>query len=78
MAVGLWLLVVGPAWSSGTAVLGLLPRQEPWDLAFWIMPLWIVALIAMNLALACLGAGSLSLDRPLLGEAVRPGSRPTQ
>jgi hypothetical protein len=26
----------------------------------------------MNLALVFLGAGSISLDRPLLGEAVRP------
>jgi uncharacterized membrane protein YphA (DoxX/SURF4 family) len=78
MAVGLWLLVVGPAWAAGNVALGFLPRHDPWDLTFWIMPLWIVALIAMNLALACLGAGSLSLDRPLLGEAVRPGSRPTQ
>jgi uncharacterized membrane protein YphA (DoxX/SURF4 family) len=72
MAVGMWLLLIGPAWRAGDAVLGFLPRHDPWDTAFWMNPLWILALLSMNLALVFLGAGSISLDRPLLGEAVRP------
>jgi hypothetical protein len=68
----MWLLLIGPAWRAGDAVLGFLPRHDPWDTAFWMNPLWILALLSMNLALVFLGAGSISLDRPLLGEAVRP------
>ena len=75
MAVGMWLLFIGPAWQSGNAVLGFLPRHDLWDNAFWMYPLWILALLAMNLALVFLGAGSVSLDRPLLGEAVRPPAK---
>ncbi len=75
MAVGMWLIFVGPAWQSGNAVLGFLPRHDVWDNAFWMYPLWILALFAMNLALVFLGAGSVSLDRPLLGEAVRPPAK---
>jgi uncharacterized membrane protein YphA (DoxX/SURF4 family) len=76
MAAGLWLMVIGPAWQSGSAVLGFLPRHDPWDMTFWITPLWIFSLLCMGTALAFLGAGNLSLDRPLLGEAVRPPARP--
>lgn len=72
MAVGLWLVLIGPAWRAGDALLGFLPRHDPWDIAFWMNPMWILALLSMNLALVFLGAGSISLDRPLLGEAVRP------
>lgn len=76
MATGLWLMVIGPAWRSGDAMLGFLPRHDVWDMAFWTNPLWILSLLAMTLALSFLGAGSLSLDRPLLGEAVRPTPKP--
>lgn len=76
MAVGLWLMTLGPAWQNGDAVLGFLPRHDPWDLTFWTTPLWILSLLCMGLALTFLGAGSMSLDRPLLGEAVRPPVRP--
>lgn len=76
MATGLWLIVIGPAWQSGTAIGGFLPRHDAWDMAFWSGPLWILALLTMSVSLVFLGAGSFSLDRPLLGEAVRPQPRP--
>ena len=75
MAVGMWLMLIGPAIQTGNTVLGFLPRHDPWDGSFWMYPLWILALLAMNLALVFLGAGSVSLDRPLLGEAVRAPAR---
>lgn len=73
LAVGVWLMVIGPAWASGEGVLGFLPRHDPWDLAYWMSPLWQLALLSMSVALACLGPGAVSLDRPLLGAPTPSG-----
>lgn len=72
MAGGLWFTVCTPAIQSGTTVLGLWPSHDPWDMAFWFRPICILGLMALALALACLGPGAMSLDRPLLGP---PSSR---
>lgn len=76
MAGALWLTTIGPAWAAGDAVLGFLPRHDPWDLAYWSFPFWQLALLALSTVLLCIGPGPMSLDRPLLGSPTKPSSRP--
>lgn len=79
MATALWVTTLGPAWSGGRTVLGVLPDHAPWDFSFWMYPAWLSSLLGMSAALALLGPGPLSLDRPLLGapSSSRTPPRPT-
>lgn len=62
MLTAMWLTVLGPAWQSGNAVLGVLPNQNPWDVNAWSVPLWQFALFCTSTALVFAGAGAFSFD----------------
>lgn len=63
MLVATWLTEFGPALQSGKTVLGLFPEKQPfYDPAQWSTFMLQWCLIAMGVALACLGSGRLALD----------------
>lgn len=80
MMGAVWLVVIGPAYRSGTAVLGFLPNHDAFDVNAWMKPLWILLLLCSTLALVCVGSGGLSLDRGLTnkggGAPKKPAPKP--
>lgn len=70
MAVAMWLTQFGPTLQTGGGILWIIPRHDLWGVNAGGMPhygtlLWQLCLMMSGLALACLGAGGLSLDRAL-------------
>ncbi|MBL8964896.1 MAG: DoxX family protein [Phycisphaerae bacterium] len=63
MATAIWLTQIGPAYASGSAMFGFLPRHETFDTAAWQPLLWQVSLLGASLALLFAGPGLISLDR---------------
>lgn len=63
MATAIWLTQIGPAYASGSAMYGFLPRHETFDTAAWQPLLWQVSLLGASLALLFAGPGLISLDR---------------
>ena len=72
----LWLVDIGPAIASGTAVLGFLPSAPPFSLADWQGPLWRLLLGCASLALAFAGPGLAALDNVLWGSGSSRDSSP--
>jgi uncharacterized membrane protein YphA (DoxX/SURF4 family) len=62
MASAMWLTEIGPAVQLGDAILGFLPRRDPWDVTAWRTILWQLALFGAALALAFAGPGAISID----------------
>ena len=80
MMGAVWLVVVGPAIRSGTALLGFLPNNEAFDVQAWMRPMWILLLLCSSLALVCVGSGGLSLDRGMSskgGGSKKPAAKPS-
>lgn len=72
MTMALWLTQIGPAvrTRTGDAFLGFLPPPDmasPQWTQVWNTMLWQFALLAMGLAILCMGAGRLSLDAWVFG-----------
>ncbi len=61
----MWLTQVGPAVSTGQTTFGLLPDRTWWDPQLWAPFFWQLLIIASGIAVACMGAGALSVDRAL-------------
>lgn len=61
----MWLTQVGPAMSTGQTTFGLLPDRTWWDPQLWTAFFWQLLIIASGFAVACMGAGALSVDRAL-------------
>lgn len=65
MATAMWLTQIGPALSTGQTQFGFLPDKTWWDAQLWSTFFWQLLLIASGIAIACIGAGALSVDRAL-------------
>ncbi|MDP1660369.1 MAG: DoxX family protein [Phycisphaerales bacterium] len=61
----MWLTQIGPALSTGQTTFGLLPNRTWWDPQLWTAFFWQLLIIASGIAVACMGAGALSVDRAL-------------
>jgi len=67
MAGAIWLTAIGPAISSGHAILGFLPNYPAFGLVEWMPLFWQTALLICSLALALSGPGLLAVDNALFG-----------
>jgi uncharacterized membrane protein YphA (DoxX/SURF4 family) len=65
MATAMWLTQIGPAISTGQTSFGFLPDKTWWDPQLWTAFFWQMLIMASGLAVACTGAGALSVDRAL-------------
>ena len=65
MLTAMWLTQIGPAISIGQTSFGILPDKTWWDPQLWTPFFWQLLIIASGVALACTGAGALSVDRAL-------------
>lgn len=65
MATAMWLTQIGPALSTGQTQFGILPDKTWWDPQLWTPFFWQLLIMASGIAVACMGAGALSVDRAL-------------
>lgn len=77
MAGAMWLDQIGPAWQTGSLVLGFLPGYDAYDPKAWAPLLWQWALCFMCLALALSGSGRLGVDWALGGWSQTPVRAPS-